>query len=183
MNQHDVHDIFLWMHIKLICIFLTNLQNALKKYCLHLEVKHSLFSRFWFGFPLKQKMHFYKHFWRLVNKIRKNSMCIVLIHVKLQPQRIKSMEMRAKSLWQVRIKDFFNVFFLFSKFCPFCRHVNKKYKNVVIKTCSVNIKMFHTHWTFRTCLSSYGCILVCSQGSYFTSFIIKHPVLQGTKLN
>ena len=30
------------------------------------------------------------HFWRLVNKIQTNVMCIVVSQVKLQPKRIKS---------------------------------------------------------------------------------------------
>jgi hypothetical protein len=55
-------------------------------------------------------------FWRLVNKIRKKCMCIVVLNVKLQPQRKKSVEMRAKFVWQVKIIDFFNVFFLFFNF-------------------------------------------------------------------
>jgi hypothetical protein len=33
-----------------------------------------------------------------LNKIRKNFMCILLIHVKLQLQQIKTVEMRAKSV-------------------------------------------------------------------------------------
>ena len=36
------------------------------------------------------------HFWRLVNKIRRNLICIVLLHMKLQLRRIKTVEMRAK---------------------------------------------------------------------------------------
>ena len=51
---------------------------------------------------------FPKHFWRLVNKIRKFVICIQLIHVKLQLQRIKTLEMRAKTNLRPNIFQFFN---------------------------------------------------------------------------
>ena len=111
---------FTWnttMHMTFFRILLTNLQKCFLKYLLRLEVKLSLF--FWdFCLDLlwSKTFIFYKHFWRLVNKIWKNLMCIVVLHVKIQTQRTICVEMRTKSIWWVKIIDFFNVFFIFFNF-------------------------------------------------------------------
>ena len=44
------------------------------------------------------KSIFPRHFWVLVNKIRKFFVCIVVLRVKLHSQWIKIVEMRAKSV-------------------------------------------------------------------------------------
>ena len=43
----------------------------------------------------------------------------MLIHVKLQPKGMKSVEMGAKSVWLVKNNDFIDVFFLFFNFYLF----------------------------------------------------------------
>ena len=57
------------------------------------------FSQDFFLDLLRSKKYiFSKHFRRLVNKIRKNVMCIVVLHVKLKPQGTKTLKMKAKSV-------------------------------------------------------------------------------------
>ena len=111
---------FTWsttMHMIFFCIFGSTSRNALKKYFWRLEVKLSLsFWDFCLDLLRSKKWIFLKHFQRLVHKIQKSFMCIVVLHVKLQTQWTKSVEMRAKSVWQVKIIYFFNVFFLFFNF-------------------------------------------------------------------
>ena len=99
-----------------------NSRNAFKKYiwCLQVKLNKKLNkspkkATFWLR---DAKNIFWKNFWRLVNKISNNSMFNVLILVKLQPQRTKSVEMGAKSVWLVIFILFFNVFFLFFNFLP-----------------------------------------------------------------
>ena len=65
-------------------------------------------------------------------KIGKHCMCIGMFHVKFEPKQTKSVEMRAKSVSQVKLMDFFNDFFKFFDFCQIFRHANLKYQNVVI---------------------------------------------------
>jgi hypothetical protein len=69
-------------------------KNALKKYILRVEVNQALF-------PTKMKIQFsifLMHFWTLVNRIPKNVVCLVVLHVKLQQQWIKNVEMRSKTV-------------------------------------------------------------------------------------
>ena len=106
---------FTWsntMHMKFFHILLTNLRNCFEKIYFSLRGKSRQKSR------EKQKVSlwgakkiFLNRFWMFINKIWKNFMCIVVLHVKLQPKRTNSVEMRANSVWQVKIIDFFNVFF------------------------------------------------------------------------
>ena len=49
------------------------------------------------------KSIFLTHFWTLVNKTRKNFVYIVVLHVKLQTQRTKIVEMRGKSFLWIKI--------------------------------------------------------------------------------
>ena len=105
----------------------TTTQNALKKYFWHLKVKVSCFNGFLSWLTLKQKHTLSRQFWKLVNKIPKKHMHIVIFYVKYQPKRRKSVEMRAKSILQVKFMDFFNEFFKFFNFCPFFRQANLKY--------------------------------------------------------
>ena len=72
--------------------------------------------------------------WRLFSIRRKNSMCIVVLHVKLQPKRTKFVEMRAKSVWQSKIIDF--------EFWPNLK-VNKKAR-------PFNFKMSYMYQSFAT---------------------------------
>jgi hypothetical protein len=57
-----------------------------------------------------KKYIFSKHFRRLVNKRWKHVMCIVVLHVTLQPKPTNSVEMRANFVWQIKIINYFNVF-------------------------------------------------------------------------
>ena len=59
-------------------------------------------------------------------------MYFMILHLKLQPKQTKYVEMRAKSVWQVKFMDFFNAFFEFFNFAQFSRYVSMKNKNVVI---------------------------------------------------
>ena len=59
-------------------------------------------------------------------------MHIMVLHVKLQLKRTKSVEMRAKPISLVKFPFFFNDFLKFFKFCPFLRHASMKLKNVVV---------------------------------------------------
>ena len=51
------------------------------------------------------------HFSRLVNKIRKNCTFMFVLHVKLQSQQIKTLEMRATSVWQVKFRRFTPIYY------------------------------------------------------------------------
>ena len=62
---------------------------ASKSDFLHVEVNLCFFG-FFFGFTLTQKIYSSGAFWDVSNKNMKNVMDIVLLHVKMQPQRIKS---------------------------------------------------------------------------------------------
>ena len=53
-----------------------------------------------------RKLCFFNYFWRMVNIIQKKCMCIVLLHVKLQLQRIKTVKMREKSIQPLEIHCF-----------------------------------------------------------------------------
>ena len=97
-----------------------------------MKVKLSLFKGFFVLIYFAAKMDFILHFWKLVNTSWKNSMHIMVLHVKLQPKRTKSVEMRAKSIWRAKFMDFFNVFFELFNFWPFFRHVILQHKNVII---------------------------------------------------
>ena len=57
-------------------------------------------------------------------------MNIMLIHVKLQPKGMKSVEMGAKSVWLVKNNDFIDVFFLFFNFWSFLQAHEKDIQNV-----------------------------------------------------
>ena len=111
---------FTWsttMHMHFFGISLTYHTKFNKKILLAPQSEtSSFFSRFWSEFTLKQKCIFSKHFRRLVNKIWKTFMCIVVLLVKLQPQWTKSVERKAKSIWQVKIIDFSLFFSYFSIF-------------------------------------------------------------------
>jgi hypothetical protein len=58
----------------------------------------------------REKGIFSKHLWMLVNKIWKNVVYIVVLHVKLEPRRIQIVEMRAKFVWQVKFHRFTPIF-------------------------------------------------------------------------
>ena len=51
------------------------------------------------------------HFSRLVNKIRKNCTFMFVLHVKLQSQQIKTLEMRATSVWRVKFRRFTPIYY------------------------------------------------------------------------
>ena len=57
----------------------------------------------------------------------------MVLHVKLQPQRTKPVEMRAKSVLQLKIMFVFNAFFALSLFLdiskPVENHISKSYLN------------------------------------------------------
>ena len=144
------------MPLKFFRILLTNLQKMLWKILLAPQSETFPFFRdFCLNLLRSKKCIFCMHLWRLVNKIQKSSMCIVVIYVKLQPQRTKSVEMRAKSIWQVKTIDFFNVFFLFFNFCLFFMHMNKIYKIMVTQTfiyCPSNGSVSLEKWHKLFCL-------------------------------
>ena len=107
---------FTWsttMPMKFFRILLTNLRKCAKKILFAPQSEFFSVSRdFCLDLLWSKKYIFPKHFRRLVNKIRKNFMCIVVLYVKLQPQQTNSVEMRANSVWQPKIIDFFNVFLI-----------------------------------------------------------------------
>ena len=75
---------------------------------------------------------FFPCIWKISHLQVKNCMYFMILHVKLQPKQTKYVEMRAKSVWQVKFMDFFNAFFEFFNFAQFSRYVSMKNKNVVI---------------------------------------------------
>ena len=80
--------------------------------------------------------------------------------------------MGQKSIWLVKIIDFSMYFSYFSNFAHFAGMWIRNIKMCLFKTCSVNIKMFHTHWTVCTCLSSYGCILAWKRTSSLFKIVV-----------
>jgi hypothetical protein len=92
MKYHDAHEICLYIldpppkmlrKNTFFCFKVNPDKNPRKKETVSLEGAKSIFL---------------KHFWRLIHEIRKNFMCTVVLHVKLQRQQTKSVEMRAKSV-------------------------------------------------------------------------------------
>ena len=111
---------FTWittMHMTFFHILLTNLWKCLAK------IHFLPWSNSRQKSPQKEKVSlrgyksiFLKHFQRLVNNVWKNFMCIVVLHVKLQPQQTTSVEMRANFVWQVKIIDFSMYFLINSNY-------------------------------------------------------------------
>ena len=92
---------FTWstsMYIEFFRIFFTNLQKCSEKILFSRRSEDSFFRELFFDSLRHVKSIFSDHFWRLVNKIQKNVMYILVPHVKLQPQQIKTLEMRVKSV-------------------------------------------------------------------------------------
>ena len=77
------------MHLQMLRILLTILQKGLEQ----IFVTHQSEAS-------KQNKKNSEHFWRFVNKIW--TLCIPLIPVKLRLQWIKTLEIRAKSIQQVK---------------------------------------------------------------------------------
>jgi hypothetical protein len=65
---------------------------------------------------LRSQKYFCKAFLEVGEENTKNVTCIVVLHVKLRHQRIQIVEMREQLVLQVKIIDFFNVFFLIFRF-------------------------------------------------------------------
>ena len=111
---------FTWsttMHMKLFCILWTNLWKCFNKIHFLLRSKSRQKSqKERESFTSRRQKYFFKAFLEVDPKIQKKIMCIVVLHVKLQPQQTKSVEMRAKSAWQVKIIYFSMYFSYFSIF-------------------------------------------------------------------
>ena len=109
------------MHMKCFRILLTNLRKCLEKMHFLARSKYRQKSppkRE--SFTSRRQKYFVNEFLEVYPKLWKNCMCIVVLHVKLQPQRTKSVEIRAKFVW---LQDLFNVFFLFFNFWDLVRSV------------------------------------------------------------
>ena len=100
---------FTWsttMHTNFFLILLTNIHKCLEKILFTRQTESYFLSDFFPDLLWCVKSIFSRHFWVLVNKIQKKIVCIVVLRVKLHLQWIKTVEMRAKSVWWVKIRCF-----------------------------------------------------------------------------
>jgi hypothetical protein len=116
-------------------------KNDFKKYFWCLDVKLSLFGGIFVLIYFEYKnCIFSKHIWRLLNKIRKNVMCILVPHVKLQPQWTKSAERRAKSVKSQNYKFFQCIFLIFQFLINYIAWSNYYQKSSLSYIWMLNIK-------------------------------------------
>ena len=111
------------MYTKIFRILLTNIKKCFEKILFTRRTESYFLSEIFVDSLRRVKSIFSKHFWMLVNKIRKIFVYIVVLCVKLQPQRIIIVEMRAKSVWSVKIRC------LMPQFLPF-KSMTKKHVNL-----------------------------------------------------
>ena len=124
---------FTWSSTCLFFVFYwPKSQKAFKKSFFMAQSELSLFSGIIVRIYIDGgKNQISKNCQRLVQKITQNGMYIVLLHVKLQPQWTKCVEMRAKSVWWVRFKDFFNAFFLFFNVWSNLKAIKKQNQKII----------------------------------------------------
>ena len=101
------------------------------------------------------KSNFSRHFQRMVDKIWNFFRCIVLIHVKLELCQIKCVEMRAKTVLQVKLHYFqcnFVRLHVFPKFtCCNCLNCQNQYYSIlwIFSKCSGISEIFPPVWALR----------------------------------
>ena len=114
----------LTIHRRIFRLLFTNLQKYLEILLFLRQRETFFYSELLFESLRRKKSNISKHFWRLVNKRRKFLLCIVNLCVKFQCWKTYIVEMRAKTVWCVKIICFrsllshhFLFFLLFSSLC------------------------------------------------------------------
>jgi hypothetical protein len=101
---------FTWsskIDMKFFSILFTNLWKRLDKILFSCQSgSKNIFGKTKLHFDLRKVSFFHDYFQRLVNKIQNICVSTIVLHLNLQQQQVKTLEMRTKSIWQVTFHCF-----------------------------------------------------------------------------